>query len=262
MVIDFHVHAFTDALAERAIGALKNTARVVNHTDGTVADTVKKLEEWGVDKGVLLPIATKPKQQRIINDWAASLNQPRLIPFGTIHPDCEDKLQELERLKSLGFKGIKLHPDYQNVMVDDPRLLPVYDLCSQLGLIVVIHAGFDPVSPELVHAPPVRSAAIIEQFPNLKFVLAHMGGTYMWDEAEEYLVGKNVFLDTAFCAGELPVEQITRMIEKHGAERVLMASDCPWHASISEVQMIESLPLTAYQKERIFYGNAKELLGL
>lgn len=262
MIIDFHVHAFTDDLAKRAIDSLKNTARVVNYTDGTVSDLAHKLEQWGIDKGVLLPIATKPKHQRVINDWVSGLKKSRIIPFGTIHPDCEDKLEELQRLHTLGIKGIKIHPDYQNVMVDDKRLLPVYDLCSQLGMIVVLHAGFDPVSPDLVHAPPHLSAKVVQMFPGLNLVLAHMGGTFMWKEAEEYLVGSGAYLDTAFCAGELPKEQLTRMIEKHGADQVLMASDCPWHSSASEVEMIESLPIGDKQKEQIFSGNARRLLKI
>lgn len=48
-----------------------------------------------------------------------------------------------------------------------------------LGMYVVIHAGFDPVSPDLVHAPPARSRHLIDavgETGSAHIILAHMGG--------------------------------------------------------------------------------------
>ena len=140
MIIDFHIHTFPDALAERAVKKLSETAKIPSYTDGTVTDTLRKMKQWKVDKGVFLNIATKPSQQRTINDRCLSMNDPRIIPFGSVHIDSEDRLEELERVKKLGMKGIKLHPDYQGFFFDDPRAYPVYERCADLGLIVVLNA--------------------------------------------------------------------------------------------------------------------------
>ena len=172
MIIDFHIHTFPDALAERAVKKLSETAKIPSYTDGTVTDTLRKMKQWKVDKGVFLNIATKPSQQRTINDRCLSMNDPRIIPFGSVHIDSEDRLEELERVKKLGMKGIKLHPDYQGFFFDDPRTYPVYERCADLGLIVVIHAGSDPVSPGVIHADPQAIARVLDRFPRLILVAA------------------------------------------------------------------------------------------
>ena len=71
MLIDFHVHAFAEKIASRAMEQIAAQAELIPETDGTVAGLRRRLKEWGVDRCVILPIATKPTQQTIINDWAA-----------------------------------------------------------------------------------------------------------------------------------------------------------------------------------------------
>ena len=113
MLIDFHVHAFVDEIAEKAVTKLMQTANIIAYADGTEKGTREKLCEWGVDYGVLLPIATKPTQQTKINDWAVKINKDNFISFGTINPYADNIAEECERIKSLGLKGVKIHPDYQ-----------------------------------------------------------------------------------------------------------------------------------------------------
>ena len=68
MIIDFHVHCFPDTLAERAIPVLAERSGLTANSDGTIKDTIKHEKSSGVDKFVLLIIATKPTQQKTIND--------------------------------------------------------------------------------------------------------------------------------------------------------------------------------------------------
>ena len=70
MIIDTHVHAFTDSIAERAMAKLTETAEIEPTTNGTASDMRRLLKECGIDYGVLLPVATKPTQQTNINNWA------------------------------------------------------------------------------------------------------------------------------------------------------------------------------------------------
>ncbi len=265
MYIDFHTHAFADAIAERAIAKLEQT--VINSgyperavTNGTVSQLLERLDEWGIDKAVLLPIATKPSQQTSINNWAKEMMSDKLICFGTVHPDAEDALDELERIKALGLKGVKLHPDYQNFFADEERLYPIYNKCSELGLPVIFHAGLDAMCPDCIHCTPRMSSKVIDAFPDLTVILAHMGGNECWDDAEKYLVGKNVYLDTAFTSGHLSPEQAVRIIRNHGADKILFASDCPWHSSSAEREFVQNLPLSDEEKDMIFFKNALKIL--
>lgn len=269
MLIDFHVHAFADEIAQKAVVALNGNSGFTCHTDGTVDSARRLLAEEGVDYGVILPIATKPTQQRKINDWASgigsgsSAESAGIIPFGTVHPDAPDVEEELHRIKSLGLKGIKLHPDYQNTFLFDDKMRVIYRSCAELGLITVFHMGHDPVSPYVRHAMPCHLAEVNDAFPDLKAVGAHLGGMYAWEEVARYLCGRrNIWLDTSFLAGYISPELMTHIIKKHTAERILFASDCPWHTPKQERGFIETLPLTEREKELIYQKNASDLLEL
>ena len=111
MIIDFHTHAFPEKIAAKAIGKLADAAGLFPHTDGTVTSLRALMRRDGVDLAVLLPIATNPASQRHINDYALSCAGDGILPFGTVHPDAPDVLEELDRLHSLGVKGVKCHPE-------------------------------------------------------------------------------------------------------------------------------------------------------
>lgn len=275
MVIDFHVHAFSEKIVERAMGQLEKTlldateylpktANISPCTDGTLKDLIKKMDKHSIDKGVLLPIATKPSQQRIINNWAKESESDRIISFGSVHPDADDALDELERIRKLGLYGVKLHPDYQNFFVDEERLFPIYRKCIELDLPIIFHAGFDPISPKKAHAMPDAFSKVLDALPNITMVLAHFGGMLEWDMVEEYLIGRgeNLYFDLSTVTGYLGDEQAERMIKKHGSNRILFASDMPWDSPQNIVSLVERLDLTSEDRKNILYKNAKRLLKL
>lgn len=262
MLIDMHVHIFPDRLAPRALNKLVQVNKVPYYTDGTLDDTRKKMQEWGVDRFTALNIATKPTQQTSVNNWAASVQGRRITGFGSVHPDAPDAVEELFRIRQLGLPGVKLHPDYQDFFVDDPKMFPIYDAISELGLIVTFHMGKDPLSPAKVHASPAALASVIAQFPKMKIIAAHLGGMAMYREAEEQLAGKNLYFDTSMCDRMCPPEQFERTVRSHGSERILFASDCPWSRSADIFAYIERTSLSAAEKENIYWRNAVQLLGI
>lgn len=263
MIIDCHVHAFVDNIAERVIPKLSETAKITANSDGTEKDTRRILTELGIDYGVMLPIATKPTQQHTINGWAAEINHGNIISFGTVHPYAQDALDELERIKALGLKGVKLHPDYQNVFLFEDKMLPIFVKCAELGLPVVIHMGYDPASPLTRHAMPQDLVSIHEKVPDLKLIGAHMGGMYQWEAVYKYLAGmNNLWLDTAYTAGFLDEKLMLDIIRKHGANKILFASDLPWHKPTAELEMIGRLPLSEKERELILWENAADLLRI
>ena len=146
MYIDFHIHAYADEIADRAVQKLKDTAKCEAYTNGRIDDTRQKLKEWGVDYGVLLPVATKPTQQTTINNWAIAQNHGNIISFGTVHPDSEELDSELERIAAAGLHGVKLHPAYQGHFMFEPCMQRIYKKGGELGLPVILHMGYDPIS--------------------------------------------------------------------------------------------------------------------
>lgn len=262
MLIDFHIHIFPEKVAEKAIPRLAGISGQTPLTDGTLPDTLRLMDRDGVDAGVFLNIATRPSQQRTINEYCLSVRSPRVIPFGTVHPEAPDAVEELVWIKQQGLAGVKLHPDYQGFFADEKRLWPIYEACRELGLILVLHAGWDPLSPDCIHCRPEACARVLDAFPGLTLVLAHLGGMKLWDDVERCLAGREVFLDTACLEGKISPERLKKIIRAHGAEQILFASDCPWGSPAALQELIFSLGLSSGEQELIFAQNACRLLRL
>lgn len=262
MLIDFHTHLFPDHIAEKALPNLAKISGLNPVTNATMQVTLHKMDNWGVSLAVVLHIATNEKQQQNVNTYAKSINNERLISFGSVYPTSDTALTELDSVVQSGLKGIKLHPDYQGFDVDDPNVYPLYERLSSYHIPVVFHTGFDPLSPNHVHATPKMMLNVIRNFPNLKVICAHFGGMNMWNDTETYLVGKNVYFDTSMCASNISPEQATRIIKNHGYEKILFGSDCPWQSPLDSFEFIDRLTITPNEKDFIFYKNALRLLNL
>ena len=260
---DTHIHFFPDSIAAIAMSKLSETAGLIPCTDGTYTDSIKTLREHDICGGTALHIATTVHQQSSVNNFAAKAQTDSLLCFGSVHPDAEDALTELERIAALGLKGVKLHPDYQNFYVEDRRLFPIYELIGELGLPAAFHTGFDPVSPSAVHCSPQGLSIVADKFPKLKIITAHMGGAYMPEDAVKYLSDKaNVRFDTAVISEFLDAEAFGKMVSEIGAERIFFATDMPWAKAEDITAIIENAHLSNTEKELIYYKNAADYFGL
>lgn len=264
MIIDFHTHAFSEKIVKKAMENLSVTSGIKPYTDGTVKGLLKHMDKTGVDISVVLPIATKPSQQKIVNTWAKEIKSDRIYPFGSVHPDAGDALSMIDEIKNSGLYGIKLHPDYQDFFAEDKKVYPIYEKCQQIGLPIIFHAGYDPLYPDLVHGTPKDFAQIHKDFPKLTMILAHLGGMYRWEQVERYIAGTEgeIYLDLGFTAGEIGNNILNRIIKKHGADRILMASDCPWDNPAHEIEMISKLGISEKEKNKILFENAAKILKI
>lgn len=265
MIIDFHTHIFPDKIAARTIEALEARAGLTASTDGTLKGLLTSMEAAGIDMSVILPVVTKPSQFETVNTFAASVSgmyPGKLISFGGIHPDTEDYKGELDRIKALGLKGIKIHPDYQGVMIDDVRYMNIIEYADALDLAIITHAGIDIGLPEPVHCPPDKMRKVLDTLKPKKMIAAHYGGWKQWEEVYEYLAGEDIYLDTAFTFGHIGEEMFYKILEKHGVDKILFATDCPWGNQKNDLESFRKLNLTSKVKDAILYKNALELLEI
>ncbi len=263
MVIDFHTHAFPTKIAERAIEKLSfASGGLLPQTKGTLESLKDEMKKDGVDISVVLGIATNPGQQHNVNDFAAEINKDSsIVAFGSVHPDAPDALDELDRIKSLGLKGIKLHPEYQEFFVDDERMRPIYQKASKLGLITLFHAGHDYGYNEPFHCMPERLERALRWF-DAPVVAAHWGGAGCGKQVIEHLCGKDVWFDLSFGYGNMPKSFAQEIMDKHTSDRILFGSDMPWHRASWEMRLIETLDLSDTDREKIYYKNAAKLLDI
>ena len=265
MIIDFHTHIFPDKIAAKTIASLEAGASIKAATDGTLNGLLESMDKSGVDMSIILPVVTKPSQFDSINGFAQSVNEKyagRLFSFGGIHPDCEDYKAKLDYIKDAGLKGIKIHPDYQGVMIDDVRYMNIIEYASELGLIIMTHAGVDIGLPEPVHCPPEKMRWVLDTIKPEKMVLAHYGGWKQWEQVYDCLAGENVYFDTAFTFDYIERKMFLKILEKHDTDKILFATDSPWSDQKRDWKALKELPISAEVAENIFGRNAARLLEL
>ena len=267
MVIDFHTHVFPDKIAKKTIDYLAEKSSNEPFSDGSVNGLYNRLLGGCVDVAVTLPVLTKPEQFESVLAFVTTLNETysntdkKIISFGGIHPKCDDIKGKLKRVKDLGLKGVKIHPDYQDTYIDDAGYLEILKCAKDLDLIVVTHAGVDAgYRDKPVKCPPVLARKVIDKIGHEKFVLAHFGGNEQTSEVIKYLAGQKVYFDTAYLLKTLKKDDFISVLNKHGEDRILFASDFPWSDFNSDVEIVKSYGLDVKIQEKILYKNAERLL--
>lgn len=258
-VIDFHNHIFPDNIAEKAVANIGRYYSLSMWGQGTVDALLKSGSEINAEHYVVHSSATHAGQVKAINDYIAGVinGHTKLIGFGTLHSSLEDIDSEVQRLIALGLRGIKLHPEFQQFNIDDESMLPIY-AAIEGKLPMLIHMGDENKDS----SSPLRLARILDRFPNLVVIAAHLGGYQMWDDSAKYLVGRNLFMDTSSSLAYLDSKKAVEMIRCHGVNKILFGTDFPMWGHQEELNRFLSLELTDNEKKAILYDNAAKLLDL
>ena len=269
MIIDFHTHVFPDKIAEKTIDALSSKASIPPFSNGTISGLIDKMQKSGVEISINLPVVTNPTQFDSVNRFAAGINvefaqkDTKIISFAGIHPDCDGIEEKMAQIKAQGFLGLKIHPDYQETFFDDEKYIAILECAKALDLIVVTHAGFDAGYPDSpIRCTPERARKVIEKVGHSKLVLAHLGANELTDGVIENLCGLDVYFDTAYVLRFVGKENFLKILEKHGEDKILFASDSPWSDMGADAQILRSYKLGKETEEKLFCSNAKALLGI
>lgn len=231
---------------------------------------------------------------REMNEWGCGVGRrfPRLLPFIGMSDDLggsEAMVAEVVLRAGQGAKGLKMHPGQFSCYPSDEVFWPVYEKCQELGLPILADSGPWPHShlvymypnplgyklyeDQRDYAEPKNWAKVLEDFPKLTVILAHLGSAW-WDERVE-LAQKfpNVYFDTSqgFAApDQLPVvarrslaeEDAVRIFRKIGVERIMFGTDLPGIPLQPQLEQILRLPLTDEEKRMILAGNARRILRI
>lgn len=257
--IDMHTHVYPDAIAAKAARSIRNYYHLGENMDGTVTTLLENGSAVGVVHWLILPVAVKPEHVQSINNFTQQQIQQRscFTGFGTVHADMENMMEEVCRIKTLGLKGIKLHPDCQHFNIDDSRLFPLYEEL-QGHMPMMIHLGDEHYD----YSHPARLRKVLQNFPELQVCAAHFGGHTMYETAKEYLSDTNCILDISSTLMFLDRETAEGYVKHYGAERLAFGTDYPVWDPRQEVQRFLSLHLTEDQQEQIAWKTACRFLNL
>lgn len=260
-IIDTHAHIYPDVIADKAVASIGRFYDIEMDSHGKISDLADLSDKFGIEKIVVCSVATSAHQVCKINDFmAAQLEREKFHPLATLHPDM-DKAQivdEVARIKELGLKGIKLHPDCQAFKLNGERGLKLFDAIGDFDLPVLVHTGdkrYDFSHPEYM-------IEIARDYPQLTFVAAHFGGWSEWDKAMKYKGLKNVMFDTSSTLFMLDKQIAKAIILGLGADKFMFGTDFPMWSYETEIPRLLALDLGEENNEAVFYNNAKRLFGL
>ena len=259
-ITDIHAHVFPDPIAGKPSGSIGAFYQMPVRLEGTVGQLLEKEQEAGIGHACIHSVALTPHYVDSINRFIADTvkqHPDRLTGFGAIHPDCEDIPGLIREIKGMGLKGLKIHPDMQRFALDSPAAMEMFAAIEGEPPIV-IHTG----DPRFEYSNPRRMKKVLDAFPKLVCVCAHLGGWSEWDDACSMLTGyENVYVDTSSSLYALKPEEARRIIRCHSRERVLFGTDYPMWVPSDELERFYRLGLTEEENEKILCLNAKNLLN-
>ncbi len=260
MIIDAHTHIYPHKISDAAVKSIADFYEIPMFGDGTLETLLRIGGDAGISKFLIHSVATVPHQVERINNFLADSmksHPDQLIGFMALHQDMEDPAAEIDRAISMGFKGIKLHPDFQKFAIDDPKVFPIYEAAA--GRIpILFHIG----DYRYNYSHPTQLATVLDNFPKLQVIGAHYAGWSEWDDAAKYLKSYRLWVDSSSSSYSLPPEKIKKMISVFGTDFVLFGTDYPMWGPERELEVLQNIGLSDEELEKIFYKNATELLSL
>ncbi|MBA7639580.1 2-keto-4-carboxy-3-hexenedioate hydratase [subsurface metagenome] len=236
---------------------------------------------------------------RIVNNSLARIKKDHSSRFTALATlpmnDVDASINELERaFGELGFKGIMLYSNINGIALSDQRFWPLYRKANDLNAVFYIHPNF-PVGVEAMTdywlmplvgftfdttlaAAKLVFSGVAERFPNIRWVLAHLGGAipYLAERLDRgYFAFKECREQISQPPGEylrkfyydsvnFDVRALQLAIDFAGADHILAGSDYPHQIGSLEkmVESIQNLNISPEEKTGIFGENAKKLLKM
>lgn len=260
-IIDAHCHIYPDKIAQKAADGTGNFYDMTPLLDGKISTLLSHGQNAGTTHYIVQSVATTPTQVSSINNFIADAvlqSGGKFTGLGTLHPDSKDIKGDIEEIKSLGLKGVKLHPDIQKFKIDDYRMLKIYELCEG-NLPILMHTG----DSRFDYSNPNRMMPILDIYTELTVIGAHFGGWSVWEKATEVLSKyKNFYVDTSSSLYAMTPEKAKQIILAYGTDRVLYGTDYPMWEPEYELSLFMKLDLTEKEREDILYNNAAKLFDI
>ncbi len=260
-IIDFHTHPFESMES--------NICKFKGEFTMNLEETLAQMDNAGVSRfcGTVIRVKPPVTEEEMLakmlqnNEEALRLQKifnGRYIPGYHVHPLWVDEsCKEIDRMYALGIRLIGELVPYMDGWSDYTHdgLFAILEHAQKYSDIVVnFHTSGYAVDP---------LDKMVESFPRLQFVGAHVndGESYERNVAR---VKKNDNYSLDISGGGMGWEgKLTTLVKQVGAEKVLFGSDFPVCPQANYLGcVLFNHRLTRSEKEAIFAGNAKKLLGL
>ncbi len=223
----------------------------------TEDDLFREMDQYGVDKAVICPvnrcIAVDNREGNDTVLGAVKRHPDRLYAFATANPWYGERaVAEVRRALDEGARGIKLNPSLQGFLLCDELVNPLCELAEARNVPMFFHTG----TP--AYAQPTQLTELALRYPNVKFIMGHMGSTdFKLEAVTAGSVAANIYLDTSWIMPDI----VLRAVATVGADRVLFSSDSPLSTVRIEIHARQATPLSAEDQAKVMGGTMLRLLG-
>lgn len=177
-----------------------------------------------------------------------------------------------DQLESGKIKGLKIYPGYEPFYPHDQRLRVIYELAAEFDVPVMVHSGDTFArTAKIKYAHPLHLDEVAVDFPDVKFVICHLGNPWFRDCMEVVYKNRNVYADlSGLVLGDFSnrfqvylKKQLDELIIFVGEPRwLLYGSDWPICSMQSYVNFMNGLKMNQKDKERILFANAASLFKI
>ncbi|MEN3047493.1 MAG: amidohydrolase family protein [Candidatus Caldarchaeales archaeon] len=277
-VLDFHVHLPTASFIStlRPFVESINAYFRTNLVQRDVGEAIEELRGQGVTKAVLLPIDAHRLTgiRGDTNELMARIQDEHrdfFVCFATVDPHSPKAPEDLEdALTRLGLRGLKLHPQLQDLRPNDPKLYPVYAVAERHGVPVLVHTGTSGIgagmpgggSMRLDYGRPIHMDEVAAIFPRLNVILAHFGWPWHEEALAVALHKRNVYIDLSGWLPKYIPQTVLRYVDTLLRQKALFGSDYPMLSPSRCLEQFRASGLRPETLERVLYANGAELLGL
>lgn len=257
---DAHAHIYPGKIAEKATASVGDFYHIPMQNVGLPHVLAQRGGEAGIDRFLVCSVATKVEQVRSINQFIQEKCQkyPQFIGLGAWHQDITDISGEMDDIQARGLRGIKLHPDFQEFMIDDPKMLDVYREAHRRGLPILFHTG----DSRTEFSSPHRLMNVIDKLPDFTCIAAHLGGYSEWEEARRELSGTNVYIDTSSSLFKISPEEAKENIAHFGVDHTMFGTDFPMWDPKEELERFFALGFSQEENQAMLYDNFARLFQL
>lgn len=196
-------------------------------------------------------------------------NNDRLYTFGSIHPFDDDIVTKINNYMKLDIKGWKLNPHIWGVPIDCDESIALLKELAKTKLPIMSCSGIGLPKEVLNSAVPTKRTKkevmtqqlrkfekVLDCIPDTTFILAHSGCFDFEDIIDIMKKYPNTYTDISV----QPSENIKKLINEIGSERLLFGTDYPFVSQAFSILSV--LRATEVEQERIniFNENAKKLI--
>jgi len=264
-LIDAHVH----------LNNYHETTR--RPTQENIRDLFAKMEDVGVDHAVVITSYKVDMDRPSVEDIVELLAEdPRVTVVEGLRwrGDVRTDLFTMEeRIRDGLVKGIKLYPGYDFYPINDPSLETVFRIAEKHDVPVMIHTGDTYAKTAKVRmAHPLLVDDVAVDYPNVKFVMCHLGNPWFQDAAEVLYKNDNVFADiSGLVLGEFTYEferyvavRLKEMIAYMGdpGQQLMYGTDWPLVNMKPYLKLLRGLEFKEDELENIAWRTAMKLFRI